>query len=361
MTMLSRRITILFATLFALTACVSVEDIPDVASRTRQQMNFDITVTRNGELIAAERYGVMTKGATAEAFDKYATMNPEKSFGLIGIDAETGALLMDNQEVYNQDGRYVGWADNANWGNTKEVTLSAYYPYQTEIAYHSNNEAYNIPFSDEETQEGPLISRTMQQAVEKLNQIPLEFQHITNDIGLKVCDATPDERLQGLIHIRKMTVHNVASAGIYVNDLKKMDGKWRKVGYYRDVVVFEGDALVGVGSENEKFVGYDALVDRMADSHRYYSVPDEIRLGKQYIEVVFDVDGFTLNDFYYPPVYNQVSKFALYGLLPDNVYIYGKQYTFHIGLDLSSVYSEITFAPSVGEWETHIYENNDDF
>ncbi len=39
----------------------------------------------------------------------------------------------------------------------------------------------------------------------------------------------------------------------------------------------------------------------------------------------------------------------------------GKQYTFHIGLDLSSVYHQITFAPSVSEWETKIYENNEDF
>ena len=361
MTMLSRRIASISATLFALTACVSVEDIPEAASRTQQKMNFDITVTRDGEIIAAERYGVMTKAASAEEFDQYATMNPDKSFGLIGIDAETGALLMDNQEIYNQDGRYVGWADNTNWGKAKEVTLSAYYPYQTDIVYHSNNEAYDISFSTEETQEGPLVSKTMQQAVEKINQIPIEFQHITNDIGFKICDVTPDERLQGLIHLRKMTVYNVASAGVFVNDLKNLDGKWRKVGYYRDVVVFDGDAKVGIGSENEKFVGFDTLEDRMTGSHRYYSVPDEIRLGKQYVEVFYDIDGFTLNDFYYPPLYNQVSKYALYGLLPDNVYVYGKQYTFHIGLDLSSVYHEITFAPSVGEWETKIYENNDDF
>jgi len=118
---------------------------------------------------------------------------------------------------------------------------------------------------------------------------------------------------------------------------------------------------VGVGSENEKFVGYDALVDRLADSHRYYSIPDDIEMGKQCVEVVFDVDGFKHNNFYYEPLKNQVRKFMLYGLLPDNVFVYGKQYTFHIGLDLSSIYREITFAPAVGDWETTIYENNDDF
>ena len=99
----------------------------------------------------------------------------------------------------------------------------------------------------------------------------------------------------------------------------------------------------------------------MVDSHRYYSIPDEIRYGTQFVEVVFDVEGFTHNGFYYEPLKEQVSRYLLYGLLPDNVFVYGRQYTFHIGIDLSSVYKEITFAPSVGDWETKIYENNDDF
>ena len=89
--------------------------------------------------------------------------------------------------------------------------------------------------------------------------------------------------------------------------------------------------------------------------------PDEIEIGKQCVEVIYDVDGFTHNGFYYEPLKEQVARYMLYGLLPDNVFAYGKQYTFHLGLDLSRVYHEITFAPSVGEWETKIYENNDDF
>ena len=73
------------------------------------------------------------------------------------------------------------------------------------------------------------------------------------------------------------------------------------------------------------------------------------------------MEGFTHNNFYYKPLENQVRKFMLYGLLPDNVFEYGKQYTFHIGLDLSSIYREITFAPAVADWETTIYEDNEDF
>lgn len=114
---------------------------------------------------------------------------------------------------------------------------------------------------------------------------------------------------------------------------KSRNGTWQRQGYYRNIVVFDGDAKVGVGSKNEKFVGFDTLEDRMMNSHRYYSIPDEILVG----------------------------KYMLYGLLPNNEFIYGRQYTFHIGLDLSSVYHTITFAPSVSDRETKIYENNDTF
>lgn len=99
----------------------------------------------------------------------------------------------------------------------------------------------------------------------------------------------------------------------------------------------------------------------MANSHRYYSIPDEIKYGKQFVEVVYDVEGFTHSGVYYEPLHEQVARYMLYGLLPDNEFVYGRQYTFHIGIDLSSVYSTITFAPSVSDWETKIYENNDDF
>ena len=122
-----------------------------------------------------------------------------------------------------------------------------------------------------------------------------------------------------------------------------------------------GQTLLGVGSENEKFVGYDALVDRMMESHRYYSIPDEIEMGKQCVEVVYDVDSFTIGGYTYQAFKDQVARYMLYGVLPDNVMEYGKQYTFHLGLDTGKLYQQVAFSASVSDWETKIYENNDDF
>ncbi|MBO4557017.1 MAG: hypothetical protein J5693_00210 [Bacteroidales bacterium] len=350
--------------LLLIAACSQLED-PGVnlePAGKKDKMNFDIMVTRDGQVISKERTGIMTKGTTSvEMDDKYATMDEDTPFGLIAIDFEHNRLLVDNSMVEGGMGGYSASFYGSLWSGANTVNLSAYYPYVNNVEYGAGYDTYAIPYSVRETEAGPLVSKTVERAIEDLNMIPLVFQHITNDIGYKICDITPDEDLQGLIHLRKVTAANVASAGVFENDVRSGAGFWRKQGYYRKVVVFDGDAKVGVGSQNEMFIGYDTLEEHLADSHRYYSIPDEIELGKQYVEVVFDVEGFTHNNFYYEPLFDQVRKYMLYGLLPDNVFEYGKQYTFHIGLDLSSIYREITFAPAVADWETTIYENNEDF
>lgn len=349
------------ALLATLTACSSVDDIPSVKDDPGQkQVNFNIRVTRDGKEIPTK--AIPTKGGDiVDAGDLLATMDTRRPFGLVGVEKGSNSVLIDNSAVYSNGDGYKKMFDSGLWEIPATVMFSAYYPHVKTVSYENDNTVYSIPYTVNEVEAGPLVSKTVERAIDQLSILPLEFQHITNDIGFKVCDATPVEDLQGLIHLRKLTATNVASAGVYVNDLALSRGNWNYQGYYRKVVVFEGDALVGVGSDNEKFVGYDTLEDHMADSHRYYAIPDEIELAKQCVEVVFDVDGFTHNGFNYPPLKEQVYKYMLYGLLPNNEFVPGKQYTFHIGLDLSSIYHEITFAPSVGDWETKIYENNDDF
>lgn len=344
------------------TACVT-DDLSDFEPVKKQKINFDVMVTRDGKVVTQSWTGAVTKADTGvSSSDTPVSLSPDLPFGLIAINPDTRELMVDNATVYaDNNGSFSGMFDQYSWGNANRVDFSAYYPHVTSIGYGSNNTSYSIPYSTKETDAGPLVSQTVQRAINELNIVPIMFQHITNDIGYKICDATPMEELQGLIHLRKLTATNVASAGIYENDLMNNSGRWHSHAYYRKIVVFEGDAKVGVGSENEKFVGFDTLEDSMRKSHRYYSIPDDIEIGKQCVEVVYDVEGFTHNGFNYPPLKNQVAKYMLYGLLPNNEFVYGKQYTFHIGLDLSSVYHEITFAPAVGDWETKIYENNDDF
>lgn len=345
-----------------LSSCSKIDDIPSPEAQisNKSKMDFDIMVTREGKVVDKARSGIMTKAAFDDA-DKIATMNSGIPFGLIGIDYENGQLVLDNASVSSDGTGYSGMFDNYLWSASNKISFSAYYPHVESVNYSDGLENYSIPYSVNETEAGPLVSKTVEKAINQLNMIPLVFQHITNDIGYKICDITPDKQLQGLIHIRKVTATNVAQAGVFVNDVLNNTGTWHRQAFYRPVVIFEGDAVLGVGMENEKFIGYDALVDRMADSHRYYSIPDEIEIGKQCVEVIYDVEAFEIGGFTYSALTNQVAKYMLYGLLPDNTFVYGKQYTFHLGLDLSKIYKEISFSASVSDWETSIYENNDDF
>ena len=349
--------------LFVLSSCLKMEGDATLSSSAPQKIGFDIEVTREGEPISPERTGSIDTKAVDQNDNLLATMSLDVPFGLIGIDYDHSTLVLDNVTVYSHEDSYSAFLDSYTWDKIKSnnVSFSAYYPYVHDVSYEDDLTCYNIPYTIEETNAGPLVSKTVEMAVAQMNMVPLEFQHITNDIGFCICDVTPIPELQGLIHLKRLVAHKVASAGVFVNDVTLSQGIWHRQGYYRDVVVFEGDQKVGVGSENESFVGYSTLENHLSASHRFYSIPDEIVMGRQYVEVVFDVEGFTLNGFYHEPLERQTLRYMIYGLLPDNVFVYGRQYTFHIGLDLSSIYTEITFTPSVSGWETKIYENNDNF
>ncbi|MCR4568835.1 MAG: hypothetical protein K5661_00365 [Bacteroidales bacterium] len=347
-----------------LVSCVQTYDLQETVTAPEQRkLGFDISVTREGEKVHPGRIATrsaVSGGTMVDASAITATMDINRPFSLIGIEKDSRSVLIDNTPVYsNSSGNYSLYLDNEILNIPSKVLLSAYYPHVRDLKYGEDH--YTIPFSVSETEAGPLVSKTVERSINELNMLPLEFGHITNDIGFKICDITPREELQGLIHLRKLTAYHVASAGVYMNDLVLSRGNWSYQGYYRNVTVFEGDVPVEVGMANEKFVGHSTLVDRMAESSRFYAIPDEIAIGRQYVEVEFDVDGFYIGEEYYKPLPNQVYKYMIYGLLTNNEMVPGKQYTFHIGLDLSSIYKDITFTASIGEWETKIYENNDSF
>lgn len=344
------------ATALSLSACMKVDGPEEKVQPGNRKVDFDVSVTRGGAQPAK------TKAGGYDVGEGELKMDSGIPFGLIGIDMQTNSLLVDNMPVSGSgSGSYSAFLENGIWDIPTPISFSAYYPYVRDIRYEDSYSSYTIPYTAQETEAGPLVSKTVQRAVDQLNMIPLQFQHITNDIGYKICDVTEDPQLQGLIHLRKVTATYVAQAGVFVNDITLSRGIWHRQGYYRDIVVFEGEAPVGVGSEGELFIGTDQLVPRKAESSRYYSIPDEILMGKQTVEVVYDVDGFTVDGFSYPPIEGQVARYSLYGLLPDNVFEYGKQYTFHLGLDLSTVYQAVAFSASVSDWETKIYEDNEDF
>ncbi|MBQ6556217.1 MAG: hypothetical protein IJL86_01575, partial [Bacteroidales bacterium] len=67
-------------------SCNKMDDIPAMeAASKKQKMNFDILVTRDGEIIQKGRTGVMTRSEAVDTDEKLATMDEDIPFGLIGI------------------------------------------------------------------------------------------------------------------------------------------------------------------------------------------------------------------------------------------------------------------------------------
>ena len=344
-------------------SCSSLHNEAVEESPRTLKLSFDISVLRDG--VKLDDDTATTRAAadsSASVANMLATMDVTKPFALIGIEPQSRSLVIDNILVSSgNNGKYETFLDGGLLEIQDPLLFSAYYPRVNTISYENSRESYSIPYELTETEAGPLVSKTVERSFNLLNTLPLEFCHITNDIGFRICDVTSIPQLQGLIHLRKLVATHVASAGVYVNDIILSRGNWNYQGFYRDVTVFEGDALVGVGNEGKKYVGKDALVDTKEASHRFYAVPDQIEMGVQYVEVHFDVDGFSIEGEKYAPMQDQVLKYMIYGLLPGNTMSPGKQYTFHIGLDLSSIYHPIEFSASVSGWETKIYESNQDF
>lgn len=114
-------------------------------------------------------------------------------------------VLINNERVFEAQGVRSATFDARNWYSTKNILLSAYYPYVDETQFVLGNRAYVIPYRSTETEAGPLVSNTIERSTSYLDMIPLVFRHITNDIGFRICDITFDPGLQGHIRLRKLS------------------------------------------------------------------------------------------------------------------------------------------------------------
>ncbi len=83
---------------------------------SKEKMEFDITVTRDGEVIPQRR--IATKGGD-DVDDRYATMDTDRPIGVIGMDFYTHELLIDNAQVFRNGENYSGWFNTE--GNTPSI------------------------------------------------------------------------------------------------------------------------------------------------------------------------------------------------------------------------------------------------
>lgn len=303
---------------------------------------FNITVMHN-----TRTKGVPTKFAyDAEMINS--SLDSDVALSLVGSDKEKGTVLVDNIPVFEKNG--VRMADiHTSIFSSGYMVANAFYPYVSSVSYREDGSCA-VSFTPNDIQRGPLASQEViirnDQEFETVN---LKFHHIANNLGFKICDITGDDELKGLIHIRKVVLHGMPTEGLYV--CNGDDWQWVPNARRQKIVIFEGDEYLKVGAENALYLGNDKLTENNSECNRNFVVPEELTEGKHYLEVVFDVDPFDYDGSHYGAIANRTNIIPLSGVIPDNMFELGLQYTFTVGINLNTVYKAVQFSATVQDWE----------
>lgn len=328
-----------------ISSCSADENFEVIKKGTETYTVFNIVISKNTKT-KSQTKGKSSK-TIADTEKSQASLDANIAFGFIGRDNVADKVEVENLPVYDNNG--VRAADVITSFDSEDmIQVSAYYPYVKEVS-HQIDGTHVITFGKEHIQQGPLVTNTVNMNCgQDFETVNLEFHHIANQIGFKVCDITQDEQLRGYMHVRKVIVHGMASEGVYVVDGD--DSHWVPQAKRDSVVLYEGNDEVGYGMENACFIAKDRLSSEATDANRFYVVPELLKSDKHYVEVIFDVDGFEYDGTYYRGVSGKSQIIPLSGVVPDDFFELGLQYTFVLGMNLGTVYRTIEFSASVDDW-----------
>lgn len=330
---------------FMITSCSSEESFEVIKEGSETYTVFNIAVSKNTRTKSQTK--AKNSKTTAHTEKSEATLDPDIAFGLIGRDNVAEKVEIDNLPIYEVNGARSAEVLTSFTSEAK-IDVSAYYPYVQDVS-HQIDGSYVISYGKEELQQGPLVTNTVKMHCGiEYETVNLDFHHIANNIGFKVCDITEDEQLRGYMHVRKVIVHGMAQEGVYV--VNGENSHWVPQAERDSIVIYEGDDIVRYGVENAHFIAKDALTSDAAATHRFYVVPELLRPDKHYVEVIFDVDGLVYDGTYYRGVTGKSQIIPLSGVIPDDFFELGLQYTFVLGMNLGTVYRTIEFSALVDDW-----------
>ena len=316
------------------------------------------TKTKSGENKMTTKGGVVeTKGESGETKTisdyssevKHASLEADIAFGLVGVDNENLDVLVDNLPVYeNNDGvRSANLVTSSL--SSGSMRVSAFYPYVSSVSYHKDG-SYAISFTPNDIKKGPLASNAVDMRCDlDFETVNLQFHHISNSIGFKVCDITDDDQLKGLMHVRQVILHGMPTEGLYVVD--GGNSHWVPNAKHQNIVIYEGNDYVNCGIENAHFLTGASLSDNREECNHVFVVPEELKEGKHYVEVVFDIDEFDYEGTHYRGATGKSQIIQLAGVLPENEMERGLQYTFVLGMNIYTVYRPIEFTANIRDYE----------
>lgn len=313
---------------------------------------FNITIADNTKSRTKTKTITKSDADSKTSYDAVklnASIAADVAFGIVGIDCDSKAVKVDNQPVYEEENGVRTTNIVTEAGPDTVMNLSAYYPFVNDVSYHKDG-SYAISYTPDDIVRGPLASNAvLMRCDQSFETVSLRFHHISNSVGFKVCDITEDEQLKGLMHVRKVVLHGMPDEGMYVVDGDS--SHWVPNAKHKDILIFEGNEKVYLGEENALFIAKDKLTDIHDDCHRSFVIPEKLKEGKHYVEVIFDVDPFDYDGTHYKGARNQVQKIPLSGVISNDLFELGLQYTFVLGMNLGTVYRPIEFTASIDEWE----------
>ena len=326
---------------------------------------FNILVARNTKTKAGSNGAVDTKVTKAGFTRSHASLGTKHisvysaeiahayldshiAFGLVGIDNEYKTVLVDNQPIYETNGIRTANLITSTL-SSGSMKVSAFYPHVSSVSYHKDG-SYAISFTPNDIKKGPLASNTVDMRCDQNHEtVNLQFHHISNSVGFKVCDITDDEQLKGLMHVRKVVLHGMPAEGLFVADGDS--SRWIPNAKRQNIVFYEGDDLVKCGVDKADYMASGKLSELREECNHVYVVPEEFKEGKHYVEVIFDIDPFDYDGTHYRGAKGQSQIIQLSGVIPNNEMELGLQYTFVLGMNIYTVYRPIEFTASVDDWE----------
>lgn len=353
---------IVAASALILSSCAKEDKFNVVSYDQQTQTVFNISVARNTKTKTKTKSELKVTKAEVEALGAIDTRNisdyyVEKTnayldsytaFGLVGVDNESKDVLVDNYPVYETNGVRTAKLVTSSL-SSGSMKVRAYYPHVSSVSYQ-NDGSYAISFTPNDIAIGPLASNAVDMRCDQVFEtVNLQFHHISNSVGFKVCDITDDDQLKGLMHVRKVVLHGMPTEGLFQVDNE--GSRWIPNAKRQNIVIYEGDDLVECGVDKARFMSADKLSDAREDCHHVYVVPEELKGGKHYVEVFFDVDPFDFDGTHYRGARNQSQIISLSDVIPDDNMELGLQYTFVLGMNIYAVYRPIEFTASVQDWE----------
>ncbi len=317
-----------------------------IARNTKTKTKAEVKTTKSGLIKPTLAETRIVSGYSSEK--THAFLDSRIAFGLVGVDNDTKSVMVDNQPVFENNGVRTANLITSSL-SSGSMRVNAFYPYASSVSYHTDG-SYAISFTPNDIKKGPLASNTVNMRCDQeFETVSLQFHHISNSIGFKVCDITDDEQLKGLMHVRKVVLHGMPTEGLFVVDGE--NSHWVPDAKRRNIDFYEGNDPVKCGVESAEFMGADKLSDAREDCYRAYVVPEELKEGKHYVEVFFDVDEFDYEGTHYRGAKGQSQIISLSGVIPDDELELGLQYTFVLGMNIYTVYRPIEFSASVEDWE----------